>query len=118
MSSMFSAGQQFTDWLALNDAIDEIAGGQTPCRSAPDVWFPRKTGAGYDQAVDNELRDAAQARELCLTSCEVLMQCRAYALKHEEMDGVWGGMNYRERRDFIRAKRTAQRTLKDTSSIE
>lgn len=104
--SKFTSSQQLTDWLALCDTIDEVAGGQTPCRSAPDVWFPRKTGDGYDQSVTNELRDAAQARELCRTSCEVIAQCRAYALKHEEMEGVWGGLNYRERRDIIRARRS------------
>lgn len=117
MSSMFSAGEQLTDWLALNDAIDEIAGGQTPCRSAPDVWFPRTTGSGHDSIMDNELRDAKQAKQLCITNCEVMLQCRNYALKHEEMDGVWGGMNFGERRAFLRAKRSAQATLKDAVSI-
>lgn len=118
MSSMFGAKEQLTDWIALNRDIDEIAGGQTPCRSAPDVWFPRTANSGYDDAMDNELRDAKQAKQLCLTNCEVVMQCRAYALKHEEMEGVWGGMNFGERREFWRKKRSAQRMLSDAVSIE
>ena len=109
MSIAFDGDQQFTDWIALNKDIDEIAGGQTPCRNAPDVWFPRMAGSGYDDMINYELRDANQAKQLCLTTCEVLQQCRTYALKHGEMEGIWGGMSFSDRRRYWREQRLAKK---------
>jgi hypothetical protein len=82
--------------LDLADAAAEIAGGQTPCMQDPDAWFPEKSNdslPGY-----HGLHKDNGARELCLTQCEIVLQCRAYALKHHEMSGVWGGLSYYERK--------------------
>ena len=109
MSAAFGGAEQLKDWLALNDAIDEIAGGQTPCRNAPDVWFPNQPGINRNQLVTSEPKNAISAKNLCRTRCEVMLQCREYALKHEEMDGVWGGMNYADRKQYWREMRDAKK---------
>ncbi len=43
------------------------------------------------------LRQAEQARAVC-HRCPVLRECRSWALRNREYDGVWGGMTARERR--------------------
>jgi hypothetical protein len=82
--------------LDLAEAAMEIAGGQTPCMQHPDAWFPDKTTDNLDNYLGVH-RDSG-ARELCKTSCEILLQCRAYALKHHETIGIWGGLSYMERK--------------------
>ncbi len=43
------------------------------------------------------LRQIEQARAVC-HRCPVLHECRSWALRNREYDGVWGGMTARERR--------------------
>lgn len=50
-----------------------------------DLFFPEK-GAS-----------TAQAKRVCM-SCEVRVQCLAWALEHGERFGVWGGLSYAQRR--------------------
>ena len=40
---------------------------------------------------------ALEAKRIC-SRCEVRDECLAYALKHVEMHGVWGGKSSHERR--------------------
>lgn len=54
-----------------------------------DLWFPEKGGSTRD------------AKRICL-SCPVLVECRSYALAHEERFGIWGGLSERERRQLRR----------------
>ncbi|MEU2339831.1 WhiB family transcriptional regulator [Streptomyces sp. NPDC013172] len=42
-----------------------------------------------------------QAKTVC-HSCEVRVECLAYALDHRMEFGVWGGMTERERRTLLR----------------
>jgi WhiB family redox-sensing transcriptional regulator len=37
------------------------------------------------------------AKRIC-ARCEVRAECLAYALEHPELEGVWGGLTERERR--------------------
>ncbi|MFD2355808.1 WhiB family transcriptional regulator [Nonomuraea ferruginea] len=39
----------------------------------------------------------ARAKAVCAT-CQVLTECRSYALKAGEADGIWGGLTPEERR--------------------
>jgi hypothetical protein len=88
----FESYERMRDWFHLNDMIDERAAGQIPCRQAPDVYFP-------DQREGQAAMLAKIAKEAC-RSCEVINECAAYALKHKETDGIWGGMTPNDRREI------------------
>lgn len=61
------------------------------------MFFPRpEDGRG---AV---VRAERQAKEVC-AACPVIVECREHALRLGETHGVWGGMNYAERRAYTRA---------------
>jgi WhiB family redox-sensing transcriptional regulator len=51
----------------------------------PDSWFTDPTEPGYQTA-----------RAVC-SSCPVRRSCLAYALTHDEPDGIWGGADTTER---------------------
>lgn len=71
--------------------------GPVPCEHDPDTWFPEKSEETYP-GYANLHSTAPRAKELCNTQCPIVLQCRAYALKHHEMHGVWGGMSYLDRK--------------------
>lgn len=56
-----------------------------------DEWFPEKGGS------------TREAKKICL-ACEVSDKCLAYALKHDERHGIWGGYSERERRRLQRGE--------------
>ena len=65
----------------------------TSCLGAdPDLFFPE----------DEE--DAQAAKAICLL-CPVRGACLEYALEYREKEGVWGGLNTRERRRILRQRR-------------
>ena len=71
--------------------------GQVPCEHDPDTWFPEKSNdrlPGYYGLHGS----AAMAKELCINECPIVLHCRAYALKHHEIEGIWGGMSYLDRK--------------------
>lgn len=52
-----------------------------PCQTSPDLWFsegPKKI---------------AEAKSIC-SSCPVKDKCYDLAVKNQEMDGIWGGVNF------------------------
>ncbi|MFF4411508.1 WhiB family transcriptional regulator [Streptosporangium sp. NPDC001559] len=58
------------------------------CRASdPELFFP------LAQAVEQE----ARAKAVC-SGCPVLGECRAYALRAAEPEGIWGGLTVQERR--------------------
>ncbi|MFJ7147054.1 WhiB family transcriptional regulator [Streptomyces sp. NPDC100445] len=61
------------------------------CRGEdPELFFPiSEEGAALAQI--------EQARQVC-RRCAVVRECRAWALRHREDDGVWGGLTARQRR--------------------
>ena len=78
---------------ALTEAAETAWQEQAVCaQSDPEIFFPEKGGA------------TAGAKALC-KSCPVKADCLAYALKHDERFGVWGGLSERERRKLTRADR-------------
>lgn len=60
----------------------------------PDLFFPER-GAS-----------TREAREVC-RGCVVREQCLAYALRHSEKYGIWGGLSERERRRIRRERALA-----------
>lgn len=106
--------EQMRAALDLAQAVLEVAGGQVPCQQDPDAWFPEKSFDGLPgyQGLHRE----NGAKELCLSSCEVILHCRAYALKHHEMSGVWGGMNYLDRKTYWSKQANAE-TIKSRKGI-
>jgi WhiB family redox-sensing transcriptional regulator len=50
----------------------------------PEAFFPDKGGS------------IALAKRTCF-ACEVRAECLAWALEHDEMHGVWGGLSYPQR---------------------
>ncbi|GAA1013526.1 transcription factor WhiB [Streptomyces sp. F-3] len=56
----------------------------------PELFFPVGEGG-------LSLLQIEQARAVC-RRCPVLHECRAWALRNREYDGVWGGMTAQERR--------------------
>lgn len=56
----------------------------------PESYFPEKGGS------------TRQAKKTC-RSCEVRIDCLAYALAHDERFGIWGGLSERERRKLRQA---------------
>jgi hypothetical protein len=94
------------DAAKLAELAFEVAGGQTPCASAPDMFYAEKFG--FDIADSWGYGDQEQvraAKNLCNTVCEIRNQCLEYALKHNETHGIWGGTSPRERMVMLRKKR-------------
>jgi WhiB family redox-sensing transcriptional regulator len=50
-------------------------------------------------------RGIGKAKGVC-ARCEVIRECLAYALDHDERHGIWGGLTEDERSDLRRNTRT------------
>jgi WhiB family redox-sensing transcriptional regulator len=71
---------------------------QAACVGYPtDWWFADPTLPG-GQTKNN------RARTLCAT-CPVRSECLEYAITNREPEGIWGGMNVKERRREARRRR-------------
>lgn len=58
------------------------------CRASdPELFFPLAPSAEQE----------ARAKAVC-ADCPVLAECRAYALREAEPEGIWGGLTVQERR--------------------
>lgn len=53
----------------------------------------------FEPKREREAREAA-AKVVC-AGCPALVECREYALTHEETFGVWGGLGETERRAIL-----------------
>ncbi|MEU2281475.1 WhiB family transcriptional regulator [Streptomyces sp. NPDC013178] len=56
----------------------------------PELFFPVSEDG-------SSLLQVEQAKRVC-RRCPVLRECRRWALRHGETDGVWGGLTARQRR--------------------
>lgn len=92
----FRTTQQVKDWKTLARAADDI-GDNLPCRQAPDMYY----------AAMNESYYIRIAKKAC-QQCPIKNLCLEYAIKHNETEGVWGGMTISERRALRRKRREAQ----------
>lgn len=93
-------GNQTVDNLALTDLIIDEHGGYVPCQQAPELYFPEKSGSDLRSGPYDDLAQGQLAKKNCLNECPVMWECRAYALMHKEVDGIWGGMTGGERRQW------------------
>lgn len=61
------------------------------CRDMPSTaWFPETFGPN----------NGVPAKAIC-AGCEVRDECLEYAIKNNETDGIWGGLNPRERQRLV-----------------
>lgn len=76
---------------------------EAACRAPgvdPELFFPvGETGPALDLI--------RQAKAVC-ARCPVIDQCREYALRAGEPDGVWGGMTTSERQRARRRRRAVE----------
>jgi WhiB family transcriptional regulator, redox-sensing transcriptional regulator len=73
------------------------------CRDTdPDIWF------AFDTSDRTARHNQSEAKRICF-GCPVIDDCLDYALEHNISDGVWGGLNERERRRVARARRREPR---------
>lgn len=79
--------------LLAEDPVDWMNDGA--CRGQLPVFFAEdNSNCGvYDEA-----------RRICAT-CPVIDQCLAYAFRHHIIDGVWGGLSPKQRRDVAKRRR-------------
>lgn len=89
----FRDPQQVKDWMKLARAADEI-GEHLPCRQAPDLYYP----------AIGEMHEIRLAKNAC-KPCPIRMLCLEYAIKHNETEGIWGGMTVSERKKIRRERR-------------
>lgn len=66
----------------------------------PELFFEQATSR-YE-SVPNGTRESI-AKGIC-RRCPAMRECRAYAMDHPELDGIWGAMTEKDRR---RARRDA-----------
>ncbi|NKR24304.1 hypothetical protein GS467_09545 [Rhodococcus hoagii] len=82
------------------------------CRaSATDMFFPQRTRTWGER-----IRLEQAAKKIC-ERCPVLVECRTYALEHEERHGVWGGLTESERRSRFATGRSATQKQNHRSTI-
>ena len=88
-------GEAWTTWLVTRGQWRLFAA----CRSAdPDLFFPiSDSGPALEQAVE--------AKAICAT-CRVRRECLAFALRTQQVYGIWGGASEEER--DMAASRTPQ----------
>ena len=69
-------------------------------------WRSRARCRGVDPLVFHPVNedDSAEAKAICAL-CPVREACLEYAIAAREKDGVWGGLDARERRRVIRRRR-------------
>jgi WhiB family redox-sensing transcriptional regulator len=72
------------------------------CVPDPEIFFPDRNAS------------ADEALAIC-GGCPVMFACRAYAIEHQERDGVWGGLTESERRQVVAASES-RRTRRRPSS--
>lgn len=68
----------------------------------PDLWFPVGSSGPA-------VRQAEQAKTVCLNHCPLQQACLEYALSNGELHGVWGGATEQERQMLTRRRATYRR---------
>lgn len=73
---------------------------QAACREAdPEAFFP-------DDRKGPSKGDVAEAKAIC-ADCDVMRQCRRWALEQRIDHGIWGGLTRDERRAIHRRQQQA-----------
>jgi len=97
-------GEAWTTWLVTRGQWRLVAA----CRSAdPDLFFPiSDSGPALEQAVE--------AKAICAT-CRVRRECLAFALRTEQVHGIWGGTTERER-TAVRRRTVSEQPVTESPS--
>lgn len=66
----------------------------------PELFFPNEEGV-YE--------DLQRAKDIC-KGCPLNLNCLQYALKHPELEGVWGATTLKDRRLMRRRKHVTARS--------
>ena len=88
-----------SEWLYLELQKGIAEEGGVACQQNPDAWFP--------DLFDNP-KGWHHERELAIAlchECPLILLCRAYAQEADEEYGIWGGLNYTDRREIRQGKR-------------
>ena len=95
-------GEAWTTWLVTRGQWRLVAA----CRSAdPDLFFPiSDSGPALEQAVE--------AKAICAT-CRVRRECLAFALRTEQVHGIWGGTTAHER-TAVRRRTVSERPVTES----
>lgn len=62
----------------------------------PELFFPKGYEGQWQLVIEG-------AKAVC-RRCPVIEQCREWALQTREPDGVWGGLDEKERRNILRQR--------------
>jgi WhiB family redox-sensing transcriptional regulator len=77
--------------------------GEPPCASSyPDAFFADDFPDGM-LAKRPTYTMEKEAKQTCF-SCDYRQQCLLYALKHPELQGIWGGTTEKQRRAMLRGQ--------------
>lgn len=66
-----------------------------------DYWFTYEQVRGRKEFKDTT--STRIAREIC-SECPALQECRDYAIKYDNLQGIWGGLDPFQRRDIRKMK--------------
>lgn len=91
----------FSEPIFPTDYPDFEEFGETPCsQSDPDAFFPEDRPEG-NMSVRVAYPMEREAKIACLR-CPYRMRCLEYALKNEDLLGIWGGATEQDRRRMRR----------------
>lgn len=103
-------GNAYTE-LAASFPYVQVPDLKGDCRGMPtDWWFPEFATKG-----SNEL--FKRAREICM-GCHARKECLEFAIQHPAIEGMWGGLSPRQRRnerrkqDYDRVQKLKNKVLK------
>lgn len=78
--------------------------GAAPCSEVdPDIFFAEDRPATARSASKPVYRNEQEAKATCIR-CPYRMQCLEFALKTEDLQGIWGGTTEHERRKLRRGR--------------
>ncbi len=76
-----------------------------------DTWRVSAACRGLDPQIFYVNDEDGEAPAIC-GNCNVRPECLEHAITNREKEGFWGGMNQRQRRSIIRARRNARNAAK------
>ena len=83
-------------WVIMIDNHMPVFKEKALCAEYPaEWWFPQEVAGTSTKW--SRTPEAMKARKIC-EGCPALLECRNYALAYSGLAGIWGGMDYQERR--------------------
>lgn len=80
---------------------------QALCAQAdPDLWF-EQSSSRYETHNGREAEERRSMAKAICERCPVRPECLEHAMADSTLQGIWGGLTEKERRELRRARRTA-----------